>query len=357
MPNVKWTGILRYPFGPLQIAAPPTPILSASHTSLLSCSRSRRCREEPPKFPRKAAQARLGSALVRSSLRNGNPILCLSSALRNPRIAGVVVTPRQCWPFVRQEPHHVRDGPTIPAYGPDFQSAEAGSITPCCLVPAAGDHPRLEGEAGSLQDPHRAQDRALPRHVRTAASPKPITPPHPPQSVRAPPTPDHGLPAHTPAIPPHHCIFVQQQYPAMDLQNKLAILADAAKYDASCASSGTDKRSSIGGRGIGSTEGSGICHSYTPDGRCISLLKILLTNYCTYDCLLLRQSRQQQRAARAVQRRRGGAAHARLLPPQLHRRAVSQLGDHPQRRLHDGAGGGGGAACCARITTFAATST
>ncbi|MES1980575.1 MAG: putative DNA modification/repair radical SAM protein [Pseudomonadota bacterium] len=69
------------------------------------------------------------------------------------------------------------------------------------------------------------------------------------------------------------------------LQRKLAILADAAKYDASCASSGSTKRNSIGGKGIGSTEGSGICHSYAPDGRCISLLKILLTNFCTYDCL------------------------------------------------------------------------
>ena len=71
----------------------------------------------------------------------------------------------------------------------------------------------------------------------------------------------------------------------MDLNRKLAILADAAKYDASCASSGTYKRDSVGGRGIGSTEGAGICHSYAPDGRCISLLKILLTNYCRYDCL------------------------------------------------------------------------
>jgi predicted DNA-binding helix-hairpin-helix protein len=71
----------------------------------------------------------------------------------------------------------------------------------------------------------------------------------------------------------------------MDLNHKLAILADAAKYDASCASSGTTKRDSVGGRGIGSTEGAGICHSYAPDGRCISLLKILLTNYCLYDCL------------------------------------------------------------------------
>ena len=71
----------------------------------------------------------------------------------------------------------------------------------------------------------------------------------------------------------------------MDLQRKLAILADAAKYDASCASSGSTARHSIGGRGIGSTEGAGICHSYAPDGRCISLLKVLLTNYCLYDCL------------------------------------------------------------------------
>ena len=72
---------------------------------------------------------------------------------------------------------------------------------------------------------------------------------------------------------------------ALNLDRKLAILADAAKYDASCSSSGTSKRNSIGGRGIGSTEGTGICHSYAPDGRCISLLKILRTNYCLYDCL------------------------------------------------------------------------
>lgn len=71
----------------------------------------------------------------------------------------------------------------------------------------------------------------------------------------------------------------------MDLRTKLAILADAAKYDASCASSGGQRRDSIDGRGLGSNEGMGICHSYAPDGRCISLLKILLTNYCQYDCL------------------------------------------------------------------------
>ena len=70
----------------------------------------------------------------------------------------------------------------------------------------------------------------------------------------------------------------------LTLQRKLAILADAAKYDASCASSGTETRDSTKG-GIGSTEGSGICHSYAPDGRCISLLKVLLTNFCVYDCV------------------------------------------------------------------------
>jgi putative DNA modification/repair radical SAM protein len=67
------------------------------------------------------------------------------------------------------------------------------------------------------------------------------------------------------------------------LAAKLRILADAAKYDASCASSGAPKRAA-GTKGLGSTTGSGICHAYTPDGRCVSLLKILLTNYCLFDC-------------------------------------------------------------------------
>lgn len=68
----------------------------------------------------------------------------------------------------------------------------------------------------------------------------------------------------------------------MDLKDKLAILADAAKYDASCASSGVKRKAEK--NGIGNVQGAGICHSYTPDGRCISLLKILLTNFCIYDC-------------------------------------------------------------------------
>ena len=67
------------------------------------------------------------------------------------------------------------------------------------------------------------------------------------------------------------------------VQQKLEILADAAKYDASCASSGAKRAGN--GKGVGHSDGTGICHSYTPDGRCVSLLKILLTNYCTYDCV------------------------------------------------------------------------
>lgn len=63
---------------------------------------------------------------------------------------------------------------------------------------------------------------------------------------------------------------------------KLNILADAAKYDVSCASSGTSRPAAKGG--IGTATGWGICHSFTPDGRCISLFKILLTNHCIYDC-------------------------------------------------------------------------
>ena len=82
----------------------------------------------------------------------------------------------------------------------------------------------------------------------------------------------------------------------IDLKRKLEILADAAKYDASCASSGSHRKRNE--NGIGNTEGMGICHSYTPDGRCISLLKLLLTNVCIWDCsyCVNRRSSNVQRA-------------------------------------------------------------
>jgi putative DNA modification/repair radical SAM protein len=87
----------------------------------------------------------------------------------------------------------------------------------------------------------------------------------------------------------------------LDIDEKLSILADAAKYDASCASSGSSGRRA-GPGGIGSTDGMGICHSYTPDGRCVSLLKLLLTNYCIYDC------------AYCINRRSSGVRRARFAP-------------------------------------------
>ncbi|MFC7399859.1 putative DNA modification/repair radical SAM protein [Chelatococcus sp. GCM10030263] len=88
---------------------------------------------------------------------------------------------------------------------------------------------------------------------------------------------------------------------ALSLLQKLDILADAAKYDASCVSSGGEKRKA--GSGIGSVTGQGICHAFTPDGRCVSLLKILLTNFCRYDCIycVSRRSSDVPRARFAVE--------------------------------------------------------
>ena len=67
-----------------------------------------------------------------------------------------------------------------------------------------------------------------------------------------------------------------------DVLKKLQVLAESAKYDVSCASSGTSRSHRAGA--VGSAAGWGICHSFAEDGRCISLLKIMLTNYCKYDC-------------------------------------------------------------------------
>ncbi len=103
--------------------------------------------------------------------------------------------------------------------------------------------------------------------------------------------------------------------PHLSTVDKLAILADAAKYDASCASSGAQKRNSAGTGGIGSTEGMGICHSYAPDGRCISLLKVLLTNYCQYDCLYC-----VNRVSSNVQRARFGAEELAKLTLEFYKR-------------------------------------
>lgn len=84
------------------------------------------------------------------------------------------------------------------------------------------------------------------------------------------------------------------------VRDKLAILSDAAKYDVSCASSGSIRKNTSGG--LGNATGMGICHSYTADGRCVSLLKILLTNHCIFDCAycVSRKSNDVKRAAFTV---------------------------------------------------------
>src|SRR6201991_5244617 len=89
----------------------------------------------------------------------------------------------------------------------------------------------------------------------------------------------------------------------MNLSADLSVLADAAKDDASFSSSGGEKRNSRATGAIGSNEGMGICHAYAPDGRCISLLKILLTNFCVYDCVycINRRSSNVQRARFTVE--------------------------------------------------------
>lgn len=85
------------------------------------------------------------------------------------------------------------------------------------------------------------------------------------------------------------------------IKEKLNILADAAKYDVSCASSGSTRTNT--NKGLGNSTGMGICHSYTEDGRCVSLLKILLTNHCIYDCAycVTRRSNDVKRAAFKIQ--------------------------------------------------------
>jgi putative DNA modification/repair radical SAM protein len=84
------------------------------------------------------------------------------------------------------------------------------------------------------------------------------------------------------------------------LREKLTILADAAKYDVSCSSSGSDRKNT--NKGVGNGHTSGICHTYTEDGRCVSLLKILLTNHCIFDCAycVSRKSNDIERAAFTV---------------------------------------------------------
>lgn len=127
----------------------------------------------------------------------------------------------------------------------------------------------------------------------------------------------------------------------MTLQTKLAILSDAAKYDASCASSGGEKRNSLNG-GVGSSGGSGICHAYAPDGRCISLLKILMTNFCVFDCAYC-----INRVSSNVPRARFSVEEIVSLTLEFYRRNYIEglffvIGDHSFSRSNHGRNGASG---------------
>ena len=140
------------------------------------------------------------------------------------------------------------------------------------------------------------------------------------------------------------------------LHRKLAILADAAKYDASCASSGAGGRNSGDGKGLGSTTGSGICHAYTPDGRCVSLLKVLLTNFCVYDCAYC-----VNRVSSDTPRARFKVDEVVSLTLDFYRRNMIEglflsSGIVEVRGPHDGGDGPGRAKRCGATTTSAATS-
>ena len=102
----------------------------------------------------------------------------------------------------------------------------------------------------------------------------------------------------------------------MELMDKLTILTDAAKYDAACTSSGLDRAGRPGT--MGSTMAVGCCHSFSADGRCISLLKVLLTNRCIYDCQYCVNRRSNDVRRTAFTPPGAVRAHHRLLPAQLY---------------------------------------
>ena len=115
----------------------------------------------------------------------------------------------------------------------------------------------------------------------------------------------------------------------MDTMEKLRILTDAAKYDVACTSSGVDRAGVKGG--LGSAAACGICHSFASDGRCISLLKVLMSNVCAYDCAYC-LNRRTNETMRATFRPR--EPDDQLLPPQLYRGAVPELGGRRVAGLH-----------------------
>ena len=109
----------------------------------------------------------------------------------------------------------------------------------------------------------------------------------------------------------------------MKLIEKLEILADAAKYDVACTSSGIDRGAQKGK--LGNTLAAGCCHSFAADGRCITLLKVLMTNVCVYDCAYCANRASNEVPRAAFKPRELADAHYRVLSAQLHRGPVPQL--------------------------------
>ena len=106
-------------------------------------------------------------------------------------------------------------------------------------------------------------------------------------------------------------------------EERLKILTEGAKYDVSCSSSGSRRKNEPGG--LGNAAFGGICHSFAADGRCISLLKILMSNDCVFDCRYC-PNRRNADVKRAAYARRNLRTHRRLLPPQLYRGLVPVVG-------------------------------
>lgn len=118
----------------------------------------------------------------------------------------------------------------------------------------------------------------------------------------------------------------------MDLFEKLKILTDAAKYDAACTSSGVDRKSPAGG--IGSAASYGICHSFSADGRCISLLKVLMTNACIYDCKFCVNRRSNDTLRVTFTPQELADLTIQFLPQKLYRGIVSKFRHIKKSRLY-----------------------
>ena len=123
----------------------------------------------------------------------------------------------------------------------------------------------------------------------------------------------------------------------MDVLEKLTILTDAAKYDAACTSSGGNRASKKGYIGNTSASVAGCCHTFSADGRCVTLLKVLLTNRCVYDCKYCVNRRSNDTPPGRLHPGGAGGSHHPVLPAELYRGALPLLRRLPQPGLHHGA--------------------